>query len=92
MSYDRDLGSGWQHIAVVKEGGRLKLYINGDLSVSSPPFESEDYDVSSDEPLKIGCGPIDYFSGKIREVRIYNRPIDDGQVREIYQGVRDRLT
>ena len=92
VSYDRDLGSGWQHIAVVKEGGRLKLYINGDLSVSSPPFESEDYDVSSDEPLKIGCGPIDYFSGKIREVRIYNRPIDDGQVREICQGVRDRLT
>ena len=35
ISYDYDLGSGWKHIAAVKEGGRLKLYINGELSERS---------------------------------------------------------
>ena len=74
---NRDLGAGWKHIVAVKEGGRLKLYINGELTVATPPFEPKEYDVSNDEPLQIGFGEMDYFSGKIREVRVYNRALTD---------------
>src|SRR5690606_31254587 len=31
VSYDRDLGTGWKHLAAVRERGRLKLYIDGKL-------------------------------------------------------------
>jgi len=76
ISYDKDLGPGWKHIAAAKEKGKLKLYINGELMVTSLPFRSEEYDVSTDKPLKIGFGEMDYFSGKIKEVRVYNKAIE----------------
>jgi outer membrane protein assembly factor BamB len=86
VSYDRDLGSGWKHVAAVKEGDRLKLYLNGDPVARSSHFEPEAYDVSNDQPLNIGLGETDYFSGKIREVRLYNRAIGDQEVKSIYLG------
>lgn len=83
VSYDYDLGSGWKHIAVVKEGDKLKLYVNGELKVTSLSFESAGYDVSTEEPLKIGFGEMDYFSGKISEVRIYNKALSDNEIKEV---------
>lgn len=84
ISYDHDLGPGWKHIAAVREDCRLKLYINGELEEVSSPFEPKEYDVSTDEPLKIGSGGTDYFSGRIRELRIYDRAIDEQEVKKIH--------
>jgi hypothetical protein len=48
--------------------------------VISSPFEQKEYDISNDEPLKIGFGELDYFSGKINEVRVYNRALRDEEI------------
>lgn len=80
VSDDHDLGPDWKHITAIREKGRLKLYINGQLKVTSSPFEAEDYDISNNEPLKIGFGELDYFSGKINELRIYNRALRDDEI------------
>ena len=92
-SYDHDLGPGWKHIAGVREGGWLKLYVDGTMVAKSSPFNPADYDVATDQPLRIGLGQTDYFSGKISEVRVYNRappresgrsfpirPVENGEV------------
>lgn len=87
-SYDRDLGEGWRHIAAVKEGGMLRLYVDGELKATSSPFDPEEYDVSNDEPLKIGFGELDYFSGRIREVSIYGTSLGGEEVMAAYERSR----
>ena len=79
-------GPGWKHIAAIRENGRLKLYVDGELVASSSCFEPKEYDISTDEPLKIGFGQTDYFSGKIREVRVYSRALDASETRGLSRG------
>lgn len=85
VSYDDDLGSGWKHLTAVKDGDKLTLYVNGRLVAASSHFESAEYDISNNEPLKIGFGEMDYFTGKIREVRLYNRALGAGEIQRIYR-------
>lgn len=81
VSYDGDLGSGWKHVAAVREKDRIVLYLNGKLAAKSSTFDPDDYDLSNDRPLRIGFGELDYFSGKIREVRIFNKALDEGEIK-----------
>jgi hypothetical protein len=37
-------------------------------------------DISNSAPLKIGYGEMDYFSGKIKEVRLYNRALAEKEI------------
>jgi len=92
VSYDYDLSPGWKHIAAIKEGGRLKLYVNGELMKVSPPFDQKGYDTSAGVPLKIGFGETAYFSGRMREIRIYDMALNDKQVKGIYEEAKDGLT
>jgi hypothetical protein len=79
-SDDNDLGAGWQHIAAIRQGGVLKVYTNGKVAAMSAPFNPADYDVTTNRPLRIGFGQVDYFSGQMADVRIYNRALSDGEV------------
>jgi hypothetical protein len=88
VSYDHDLGSGWRYVAAVKERGTLKLYVDGTLKARSPSFDPGEYDISNREPLRIGSGELDYFCGKIQEIRIYSGTLSDRDVRTIYEESR----
>ena len=81
VSYDDDLGPGWKHIVAVREKDRIKLYVNGKIVATSSAFQPDDYDLSNNRPLRIGFGEMDYFSGKIREVRIFNRALDGKEIK-----------
>jgi hypothetical protein len=85
VSYDADLGPGWQHLTAIKDGNRLELYVNGRLDAISSHFEPAVYDISNDKPLKIGFGELNYFTGKIQEVRIYNRALGESEIQRIYK-------
>jgi hypothetical protein len=78
----RDIGSGWKHLAAVRDGGNLKIYAGGELKASAP-VGSQTFDVSNKEPLTIGFGPVDYFSGKLREIRVYNKAIGAEEIRQL---------
>ncbi len=54
VSYDDDLGTGWKHLVVTRDGGLLKLYVNGELRGTSSAFDNSDYDLSNRNPLRIG--------------------------------------
>jgi hypothetical protein len=80
VSYDRDLGAGWKHLTAVRRGNRLELHVNGQLAATSAAFTPADYDLTAENPLRIGFGEVDYFSGKIRDVRLYRRALDGEEV------------
>jgi hypothetical protein len=80
VSYDRDLGAGWKHLTALRRGDRLELYIDGQLAATSTTFAPTDYDLNNDSPLRIGFGEVDYFSGKIRDVRLYRRALCTNEI------------
>jgi hypothetical protein len=82
VSLDHDLGPGWKHVAAVRDGANMKLYVDGRLAAESGSDEAP-LAVTTDAPLRIGFGPHSQFQGKIREVRIYNRALDDGQLQAL---------
>ncbi|MCD6505321.1 LamG domain-containing protein [Candidatus Poribacteria bacterium] len=77
----------WYHFAGIYNKGILRVYINGEL-------EGERKDVPpiapSDLELWIGADdfgrPTDFFPGAIDEVRIYNRALSAGEIKEAMKG------
>ena len=76
MTHDRDLGPGWKHLAAVRRGERLEVYVNGVKTAESGACSGTVLDLSNDQPLRIGFGATDYFHGKIREVRVHRRALE----------------
>ena len=72
-TYDRELAPGWRHVAAVKAGGPLKLYVDGQCVATSSQFDPAEYDLSNPSPLRIGFGQHDYFNGRMRDLRLYRR-------------------
>ncbi len=80
VSYDRDLGVGWHHLTAVRRGDHLELFVDGQLAATSSSFDPAAYDLTSRSPLRIGFGEVDYFSGRIREVRLYGRALEAEEI------------
>lgn len=86
VGYDKELASGWRFVAAVKEGGRLKLFVDGAQVAESGEFEAKDFNLDNDSPLLIGYGQYDYFNGKISDVRLYKRALSGEEVAGVMQG------
>ena len=85
LTYNHDLGAGWRHIVAVR-GSNLKLYIDGEEQATSASFSySQVYDIENSEPLMIGFGAVDYFSGSIDELRIYDRALTAAEAKHLYR-------
>ncbi len=84
VSLDRDLGAGWKRVAAVRRGSTLSLFVDGKLAAKSETHGAP-LDVSNDKPLLIGTGPQAPFAGKIREVRLYGRALDEAEVLKLTQ-------
>ena len=82
---DRHLHSG---IDDGRVGGRLALYVNGELAANSLSAGCADCQVSNDEPLGIGPGGVGQFSGRIRDLRAYGEPLGAEEVRALYRASR----
>jgi len=75
VTHDRDLGSGWKHLAAVRRDGRLDLFVDGLKTDESPALSSSPLDVTNDQPLRLGAGETDSFSGRIQEVHMVRRAL-----------------
>ena len=82
-THDEDIGPGWHHIAAIRDNKTLQLYIDGKPAAKSTSFNPADYDISNNKPLRIGFGQIDYFNGRISDVRLYNKAITATQVKKL---------
>jgi hypothetical protein len=85
VTYDHELGAGWRHLVAVRSGDRLRLYVDGALAATSPAFRPEDYDLSNPYPLKIGFGAHDYFNGRMRDLRLYDRALTDREAAALFR-------
>jgi len=79
-TYDRELPPGWHHLAAVKTKDRLHIYLDGKPVAQSTAFRPGAYDLQPKSSLKIGFGQHDYFNGKLRDVRLYNRALSPAEV------------
>jgi hypothetical protein len=84
VTYDRELAPGWRHLAAVRAGNKLMLYVDGKLAATSSAFDPAEYDISNDMLLHIGFGAHDYFNGSMRDLRIYNRALTDSEISGLF--------
>lgn len=73
---------------------QFKFYVDGVLSIENT-FDYDPHDKNVKSPItgngtfKIGFSEADntYFSGKIDDIRIYNRVLTDSEIQQLYSGV-----
>lgn len=84
----------WIHLSTVYNGSELKLFINGALSIKSSAADNYLLGYNTGK-LYIGKNPnygYEYFfNGFIDDVRIYNTPLSDSEVYELYSGVKTNI-
>jgi hypothetical protein len=71
-------GQTWTHLALTYDGAKERLYVNG-VQVAETTTEAP---VTTTGELQIGAETehAEYFSGRIDEVRIYNRALEGAEV------------
>jgi len=80
VTFDRELPSGWHHVAAVREEGALKLFVDGQRATQSDPGDLADYSIDTELPLRIGFGQHDFFDGALSDIRLYRRALTAGQL------------
>ena len=88
VTHDRELEPGWRHLAAVRQGTRLIMYVDGQVVAESPPKADASLDVSNDEPLRIGFGEHDYFRGSLCDLRLYRGALSTDEIAELLKAAR----
>lgn len=85
VTHDHALAPGWRHLAAVRQGRDLLLYVDGvRVAAGTLPGDSP-FDISSDIPLQIGRGPGDYFNGYMRNLQVYTRALSEAEIKQWYE-------
>ena len=75
----------WIHLAVVKENGKIKMYINGTLQSKTATF---DYSLNPSNRFEIGTWDnLRFFNGSIDEVRVYQRALSEEEIKNHVKGI-----
>jgi hypothetical protein len=77
----RQLTTGWHHVSAVRDGVTARLYVDGELRGQSSSASL--LDLSNGVPLTLGFGAHDYFRGKMRDLRLYNRALQHEEVNQV---------
>ena len=71
----------WHHITMIYTGEEAKLYLNNKFLGNS--YFKKSINIKS--PLRIGWAyRNEYFKGKIDDIRIYNRAINENEIEALY--------
>jgi len=76
----------WQHVAAVVRRGlnETRLYVNGYLVARAATGTAQFDDPKAD--LQLGRSPgAEALEGELAEVRLYNRPLDEGEIQALLQ-------
>jgi Concanavalin A-like lectin/glucanases superfamily/Secretion system C-terminal sorting domain len=78
----------WIHVVIIRENSISKLYVNG----SGTPTATYTNPIKIPTVFTIGSATgIRYFKGAIDDIRIYNRAINDAEVKALYGSLNDGL-
>ena len=80
VTYDRELPAGWRHLAAVKSGGVLRLFVDGKRVAESTPFDPAALNLANDQPLRIGAGTGANFKGQLSNLRLFGQSLTDADI------------
>ena len=83
VSWDHPFPAGWHHVAAIRAAGRLTLFLDGQQVAQSGAFDAAQYNLSGDQPLRIGFGRNDYLRGRLADVRLYGRALDGAEIKQL---------
>lgn len=84
-THDQTLPWGRHHVAAVRAGDTLRLYLDGREVARSSAFNAGDFDLSTEENLKIGFGPHEFFKGTMSDLRLYNGALQENEIQRLAQ-------
>ena len=79
--YSDNIGTGWNHIAVVYSNKKPSIYLNGILVLTG--YTSPRVNVNT--PVRFGMCKYGSHKGCIDEVRVYNRALTTEEINEHYE-------
>ena len=89
-SYDARTGilpnlNQWYHVVVTRSNTSFKLFVDG-LLIQTVPLTAAgaDYGVSPLAVIGKRIGDLQYFTGKIDDIKIYNNPLTDHRVQSLF--------
>ena len=82
LTLDHALAPGWRHLAAVRSGRTLALYVDGAPAGTCTMPDGPAFDLATGRGLKIGAGPGDYFNGWMRDLRIYREALPETALRQ----------
>lgn len=83
VSHDASLKPGLRHVAATRDGNTLTLYAEGEV-VGKRSVGDGAITVDNDAPMTLGFGAHDYFNGRIKDLRIYNRALEAADVATLF--------
>ena len=83
MSNTTAVAGTWYHVAAVKSGNNLLMYVNGSLE-STSPFSSFTDTNSADLLFGSYTGQSTFLNGEIDEVELFNRALSASEIQAIY--------
>jgi gliding motility-associated-like protein len=88
-------GKCWHHVAVIREANKVKLYING-VKIQELNTQGR-INLSNDGKFIMGNSPCPGvanqapFEGYMDEVRLYNRSLNDNEIKSLYTVEPDNI-
>lgn len=77
----------WYNVVMTRQRGITKLYINGKL-IKTSPDSGKNPEFGPMLRMFIGSrGSQQYFHGKIDDVTLFNRPLNDNEVAQLYKSL-----
>ncbi len=89
VSHEHDIGGDWTHLAAVRQGRRLKLFVNGRPAAASLAPKARTLNLMNAQPLRIGSGAQGAFNGALADVRLYGRALIPRQIAALAGGAED---
>lgn len=83
VTHDRSLGSGWHHLAGVRDGRRVTLYVDGRPVGTTEGGIDGALSPQPGTPLVLGGGPRADLEGELADVRLWDQALDPTAIARI---------
>ena len=83
VSWDREFPAGWHHVAAQRQGGSVRVFVDGRIVAETKAPRAGALNVSNSQPWKIGAGSGDFFNGALADVRVFRRALAADEVQTL---------
>jgi hypothetical protein len=83
ITWGDPMPAGWHHVAAVKSGDHLLLYVDGSQVAQSTSSDLSRFDLNNQCALRIGFGSNDYLLGRMADLRLYQRALHSSEIRRL---------